>query len=962
MADVPRVIVTTHDGTIVGDLDPARLAGLVVVSEVNGENAMTVTTTQELAKGDRLLWQDGMGVWHEYVIESDECEHDMPDAPMHEYYAVWSVQHDLSGTYLTSMPGTGGTPATAFGALTAVLDGTDRWVVGTVDVLTTGSASFWRKSGWESMQTLVEVWGGEVQATIEVGVSGVTARKVDLLQHVGATTATRRYDYGHDATGVTRTVEDQLWTARVMPLGAAEETESGGYGRKITIDEVNGGVAWLEDASAVPYTRVPNGSGGWEVPVQIVENSECKTPADLKAWALDNLETWTTPKVSYEVDVAQLDRAGESALGVALGDECSVVDSTFCDGGLRLTARVMRIEDDLLDPTRTTLTISNLRDTLGDQLASLATATAEATAMLQSMSVTQSTRQWLQGLLDRLNDEINATGGYTYITEGQGIRTYDVAVTDPLVGSEASKVVEIKGGTIRIADSRTSGGDWDWRTVFTSGHIAADLVTAAQLQAGYIGSATSGNYWNLDTGDLRIAATATLGGTTVTQMQSDISGASSAAASAQQAVSDLSTQQAIFDLLTNGGTIQGLYMSGGQLYVNASYIQSGTLRLGGANNVNGIMQVLNDTSDVVVDLSNDGAVLSHPTRFRGGSGAYTYRSLLEVSEIETTSERLRSVLTQLSSGYTDAYHIPAVMLGTTTGDMATTYGHVYFVPRMYTNQYPDYYKSSVYSDAPLQVVGGIDLSSSDTNVPMLYAGSSVTAMMYGEPVYVYTGSSVKLDQSAAYVMDGKVLLTGDLVAIHGRPTSAPNAIELDSSNTLTIGHTGANTVTTTHTGPVTITGTLTVSGTKSRVTETDYGNRLLYCDETPAPTFTDFGSGTIGEDGLCYVELDPIFADTVNTSMAYQVFLQKCGRGDLWVSEKRPGYFVVEGDAGLPFDWQLKAHQSGYETLRLEDRDIERASVDNTAIEADQLEALYDTDYASEIEALYDTDLLGEAA
>ena len=37
MADVPRVIVTAHDGTIVGDLDPARLAGLVVVSEVNGE-------------------------------------------------------------------------------------------------------------------------------------------------------------------------------------------------------------------------------------------------------------------------------------------------------------------------------------------------------------------------------------------------------------------------------------------------------------------------------------------------------------------------------------------------------------------------------------------------------------------------------------------------------------------------------------------------------------------------------------------------------------------------------------------------------------------------------------------------------------------------------------------------------------------------------------------------------------
>ena len=861
MADVPRVIVTAHDGTIVGDLDPARLAGLVVVSEVNGENAMTVTTTQELAKGDRLLWRDGMSLWHEYVIESDECEHDMPDAPMHEYYAVWSVQHDLSGTYLTSMPGTGGTPATAFGALTAALDGTDRWVVGTVDVLTTGSASFWRKSGWESMQTLVEVWGGEVQATIEVGVSGVTARKVDLLQHVGATTATRRYDYGHDATGVTRTVEDQLWTARVMPLGAAEETESGGYGRKITIDEVNGGVAWLEDASAVPYTRVPNGSGGWEVPVQIVENGECKTPADLKAWALDNLETWTTPKVSYEVDVAQLDRAGESALGVALGDECSVVDSTFCEGGLRLTARVMRIEDDLLDPTRTTLTISNLRDTLGDQLASLATATAEATAMLQSMSVTQSTRQWLQGLLDRLNDEINATGGYTYITEGQGIRTYDVAVTDPLVGSEASKVVEIKGGTIRIADSRTSGGDWDWRTVFTSGHIAADLVTAAQLQAGYIGSVTSGNYWNLDTGDLRIAATATLGGTTVTQMQSDISGASSAAASAQQAVSDLSTQQAIFDLLTNGGTIQGLYMSGGQLYVNASYIQSGIM-----------------SADYI-----QGGTLKLGGR-SGQSGVYYGQYVL-----------------------VDAYDVPVVRM--------------------------DYQ--------------GLKLVIDDTNNDYALINGGKSGTDHFMQVRTYSGGTVDYTAhlhvgGTSGNVDGKITVG----QIH-RGTSYYS--EIGTSNSRIVGHLG-------------IEGTFSATGTKSRLVGTDYGNRLLYCDETPAPTFTDFGSGTIGEDGLCYVEVDPIFADTVNTSMAYQVFLQKCGRGDLWVSEKRPGYFVVEGDAGLAFDWQLKAHQSGYETLRLEDRDIERASVDDSETEADMLEALYDTDYAAEIEALYDDDLLGEAA
>lgn len=484
VVDSPRVIVTAHDGTIVGDLDPTKLAGLVAISEVNGENAMTVTTTQELAKGDRLLWRDGMGRWHEYVIESDECAHDMPSNPMHTYYAVWSIQHDLSATITTAMPGTGGTPASATVALQGALAGTGRWVVGTVDVATTGSASFWRKSGWEAMQELVKTWGGELRATVEVGATGVTARRVDLLQHVGSRTATRRYDYGHDATGVSRTIEDQLWTARVMPLGAAQETESGGYGRKLTIESVNDGIAWLEDADTVPLTRVPDGSGGWEVPVQVVENGEIEDAAALKAWALANLKTWTTPKVSYEVEVVQLDGAGESALGVALGDECAVVDATFGEGGLRLSARVLRIEQDLLDTTQTTLTISNLRAALGDQLASLSRATSEVRDMVEGMSAAQSSTEWVQNLLGRINTEANATGGYTYITEGQGIRAYDTSVSDPLVGADASMVVEVKGGTIRIANTKDAQGQWEWKTVFVSGHVLSELIEAIGSESG----------------------------------------------------------------------------------------------------------------------------------------------------------------------------------------------------------------------------------------------------------------------------------------------------------------------------------------------------------------------------------------------------------------------------------------------------------------------------------------------
>ncbi len=496
MADVPRVIVTTHDGAVVGDLDPAQVINLLVVDEVNGERSMTVTTTQELSKGDRLLWRDGMLRWREYVVEADEAEHSAGEAT-HAYWCPWSLQYDLSRTFVSAMPGTGGTPATAEQALDAALGGTSRWAVGAVDVPTTGSASFFRTSGWEALQALVETWGGEVDATIEVGLAGVTSRSVSQLAHVGDEDATRRFDYGHDVAGVRRTVMDAPWTCRVVPLGKAEETEGGGYGRKVTIEDANGGVMWLEDADAVPLTRVPDGSGGWEHPVQVVENEAMETASDLKAWALEHLHDWTRPKVSYECTVVQLAEAGMDAHGIAVGDECAVVDATFGEVPIRIETRLLRMEQHLLDHAQDVLTFSNLVDGLGSQLGDIARSVAQVQSQVTSLSLNQSTAEYVSNLIARMNAEANATGGFTYVTEGQGIRTYDVAVSDPLVGTEATQVVEIKGGNVRIADSRDSDGDWEWRTVIVSGHVAADLVTAAQITTGYIGS-EGGTFIDLD--------------------------------------------------------------------------------------------------------------------------------------------------------------------------------------------------------------------------------------------------------------------------------------------------------------------------------------------------------------------------------------------------------------------------------------------------------------------------------
>lgn len=119
-------------------------------------------------------------------------------------------------------------------------------------------------------------------------------------------------------------------------------------------------------------------------------------------------------------------------------------------------------------------------------------------------------------------------------------------------------------------------------------------------------------------------------------------------------------------------------------------------------------------------------------------------------------------------------------------------------------------------------------------------------------------------------------------------------------------------------GGIYTTGNLTAAGGKSRVVRTEnYADRLLYCYETPAPLFGDIGSGILDEHGECCIAVDDVFSETIQT-VSYHVFLTQYGRGDIYVAERTPAYFLVRGTPGLEFSWELKAKQRDFEAQRLD--------------------------------------------
>lgn len=803
MNRMTRIIVNDRLDQFRFEIDPAQVIDATSIEEVNGEHSVTITTLQELEKTDRLLIKDGMGRWHEYVVLGIEERHTAGGAIQHEYYCVWSLQYDLSATFINDqfgcgvVPGHASIPQTPRRALECALEGTSRWAIGTITVTTQSSASFYRRSGWEGLQTVIERWGGSLRATITVGLGGAVTRAVDLLEHEGDATATRRFDYGFDVTSIKRVVSDEIWPCRIVPLGKSMETEAGGYTRRPSIESVNQGIPWLQDDAAAPLVRIPDGSGGWEYPTAIIKNDTYEEPADLMAWAQAHISDYTRPIVSYEAEVAQFAQAGLDPHGVALGDEVIVVDRTFGEGGLRITARVVRIESSLLDPADVKLTIGNAQSTLAGQLADLAVSVAAVSEQTASSWQWQSSSDYMSALLGRINDEANATGGYTYITEGQGIRTYDVPVSDPLVGAEASSVVEVKGGTIRIANSRDSQGNWEWKTVFTSGHIAADLVTALAVNAGYIGNPSNSSYWDLDAG-----------------------------------------------LLHLGMSYNVTYSSSTESYL----------------------------------LITENGYVGTPTNVK-------HSAMFGVT----------------FSGSKELYGLRCE-----TGAMgSTTSSWVALVPCNFNGQVTNY-DSCLVAKSNLRLFSNLE----DTDI------GGFLELTDGRAALRYATSDMSTDAANVYVEPGQIEI---VPSSYRNTTGFKTTSAADSSGYYN--HINGSTYVRSLSAY-----SLTISGPKSRAADTDgYGTRLLYSVESPTPMFSDIGSGVIGEDGTCYVAIDDVFSETVRADLAYQVFLQKCGEGDLWVAEKHATHFVVQGAAGLAFDWELKARQAGFETTRLDSLEMRTA-------------------------------------
>ena len=492
---------------------------------LDGTDELNITCAEDLVKGDRVVWIDLQGVCHEHIVDTIDRVHDDDGAPETQAVCINSV-NETWDDWLDDKRPSGSVSV----ALASILADT-RWEVGTCDQGGAASRTFYHESVREGLAGIIETWGGELETLIVHDGAGIVSRRVGVRAKRGNQNSAKRFTWTKDLVSVKRSVASDNPKTRVYGYGKGVETEGGGYGRRLTFGDINGGKDYVEDAEATTVWGHPDGEGGILPAVASYVNEQCEDAAQLLQETQDYLEQVKEPKVTYTASVIDLYAFGRSWEGVGVGDDVAIIDKGFSAEGVRLHGRVSQIERDLLTGDAT-VTFGTLTDTMADMWQSVNNAlksNSQQNAIYDAAAGTSVS--WLIQLQQALNAQFNAVGTYHVETFELGEIWSNVPLNPetglPVKATADMWAINVNGRGQRLAAGLTSDGQWDWRTFFTGGMVTADVINAGtmkadRVRAGLLTDEKGNNFWDLTSGEFSLSAGAKLGDTSVEDLFSGL--------------------------------------------------------------------------------------------------------------------------------------------------------------------------------------------------------------------------------------------------------------------------------------------------------------------------------------------------------------------------------------------------------------------------------------------------------
>lgn len=313
------------------------------------------TPGKQLNKGDYLVWVDKFGEMHENIVSKCTLIH--KDNKVYQtVYAANSVT-ELNQYFYYS--GAWYVTNTSGHALENLLKDT-RWELKEADTFFKNSFYLQNETVYEALCDITYLFGGEYITSIEFnGYYNQIKRYISHVSNRGKDTGIL-FSYGFDTDEVERIEDvDEVYT-RIYCFGErTDKTQRSAYaryGKRLTLESVNGGLKYLEDNEAMRKYGIVGKDGILRHSEGVFYWDDVDDASDLLELGRRKLSQVSTPRVSYTATIAVLEGLGISSRNIKTGDTVYIEDDIIDE---RFSGRVAHIRRYYENESKTEITIGN---------------------------------------------------------------------------------------------------------------------------------------------------------------------------------------------------------------------------------------------------------------------------------------------------------------------------------------------------------------------------------------------------------------------------------------------------------------------------------------------------------------------------------------------------------------------------------------------------------------------------
>lgn len=460
---------------------------------IPGEDLMEHDQTQELKK---LITISASALYSEMLESAVFVGHrDIDDSNVFHQYRVTKFKNnngiaEIEGvhTFFDDMQAYGfikdkrPTDATVSTALGGILEGS-RWQLGVIQSAHSATSNYYYVSRLEAFWDFIEKWNVEFKLRMVYSDGAVIARYVDIYDQLSADYG-KWYEYGDQLLTVEKEEDRQGVYTALIGRGKGEETEAGGFGRRILFSDVEWSIAggdpvdkpMLQDYVELPSATAQYGYSDGTPRIGIVEFEDITDPALLLEATYQTLLANCRPQVQFKAGV---DEKGLSELG----ETVAIIRD---DLNIRYKTRVYKLRRNFLDQM-------DKEFTFGDKLT---TTQGERSVQINKDLKKQEaqTISWLEVVNAAMMSMFWNEDGYNYTFAADneyGLPGGFYSFNAP-IDANPTKCIYMGAGMLAIANSKLPDGSWNFRTWGTGDGFTADLITTGSLRADIVQAGFNG--------------------------------------------------------------------------------------------------------------------------------------------------------------------------------------------------------------------------------------------------------------------------------------------------------------------------------------------------------------------------------------------------------------------------------------------------------------------------------------